>query len=262
MLRPYNLSVCIPIGEKKGVLAVKRLLLVMTVFWLVGIGVGQTAVPSKNYNETANRLLKSAVLSDDLEQVKQAFAMGANPNYLQGHLDAPFTRAIRKSKSTGIVQCFIENGVDIHFESAGNGNYPSALAAAVGERRLDMAELLLNAGANPNHGFDGERNDGRFLVNVQGVTVVFGAVRSDKPIDLDILRLLIGKGADVNQADSLGNTPLTTACELGKVESVKILLANGANPNQANKKSEKPLDLARKSGNVELINLLIPITQK
>jgi len=187
--------------------------------------------------------------------------MGADPNYLQGRSDAPFTRAIRKSKFTGIVQCFIDNGVDVNFAAVGNGNYPSALATAVSERRLDMAELLLNAGADPNLSFEGEMSEGGSLVTVRDVTIVFWAVRTDEPNNLRILKLLIKKGANINKADSLGNTPLMTACELGKLESVKILWANGANPNQANNQSKKSLDLARKSGNIELIKLFIPLTK-
>ena len=73
--------------------------------------------------------------------------------------------------------------------------------------------------------------------------------------------MLIKKGVNINKADSMGNTPLLAACELGKVESVKILLANGSNPNQANLKAEKPLDLAIKSENKELIDLLMPLTK-
>jgi len=240
---------------------VKKLLIVMIMFCLVGMGAGQAAVSVKSYNESAGEFLKNAVLTDDLSQVKQAFAIGADPNYLQSRSDAPFNSAIRKSKSTDIVQCFIDNGVDVNFEAVGNGNYPSALATALFERRLDMVEILLNAGADPNLSFDSEIYDGRFLINVHKYTIVFWAVRSDEPNDLNILKLLIKKGANINKADSLGNTPLMTACELGKLESVKVLLVNGANPNQANYKSQKPLDFAIKSGNQELIKLLISLTK-
>ena len=240
----------------------KKLLLVMIMFCLAGIGVGQAAVSSKDYNETASQLLKSAVISDDLDQVKQAFVMGADPNYLQSRSDAPFNRAMRKSKSTDIIQCFIDNGVDVNFKAEGNGTYPSALATAISERRLDIIGMLLNAGADPNLSFDGEISEDNIIYDIHEVTIAFWAVRSDEPINLKILKLLIEKGANINKADSLGNTLLMTACKLGKIESVKILLANGANPNQANYKSKKPLDFAIKSGNQELINLLTPLTKK
>ena len=224
-------------------------------------GIGNGPVSAKDFNETASQLLLNAVKNNDLEQVKQAFVMGADPNYLQSRSDAPFNRAIRNAKSTAIVQCFIDNGVDVNFKAEGNGTYPSALASAFSERRLDIMELLLNAGADPNLSFDGEIEKDHKIYDIHGVTIAFWAVRSDEPIYLNILKLLIEKGANVNKADSMGNTPLLEACEQGKLESVKILLANGAKPNQATLKAEKPLDLAIKSGNRELIDLLTPLTK-
>ncbi|MBP2665985.1 MAG: nlpI 2 [Firmicutes bacterium] len=237
----------------------KKLLLVLIMLCLAGIGNGP--VSAKDFNETASQLLLNAVKNNDLEQVKQAFVMGADPNYLQSRSDAPFNRAIRNAKSTAIVQCFIDNGVDVNFKAEGNGTYPSALASAFSERRLDIMELLLNAGADPNLSFDAEIVKDHKIYDIHGVTIAFWAVRSDEPIYLNILKLLIEKGANVNKADSMGNTPLIEACEQGKIESVKILLANGANPNQANIKAEKPLDLAIKSGNKEIIDILTPLTK-
>jgi uncharacterized protein len=237
---------------------VKKLLIMTIMFCLAGIGLGQASVSAKVYNETASQLLKNAVISDDLDQVKQAFFMGADPNYLQKRSDAPFSRAIQKSKSTDIVQCFIDNGVDVNFKAEGNGVYPSALATAINARRLDIVAMLLNAGADPNLSFDGETSEDGFVYDVHGVTVIFFAVLSDEPI---YLNLLIEKGANINNVDSLGNTPLINACKLGKLKSVKILLANGANPNQANYESKKPLDIALKLGSKELIDLLAPLTK-
>ena len=48
-------------------------------FCLSGIGVGQASVSAKDYNETASQLLKSAVRSDDLNQVKQGDLMKYYP---------------------------------------------------------------------------------------------------------------------------------------------------------------------------------------
>jgi len=67
----------------------KKLLLIVTMMFCF-VGVSQASAPPKDYNETANQLRKNAVKSSNLAQVEQAFAMGADPNYLQSRLDAPF----------------------------------------------------------------------------------------------------------------------------------------------------------------------------
>ncbi|XP_029969829.1 myotrophin [Salarias fasciatus] len=45
---------------------------------------------------------------------------------------------------------------------------------------------------------------------------------------LEVLQFLIQMGADINATDSLGLTPLITACYEGHRDSVKLLLEKGA----------------------------------
>ena len=47
--------------------------------------------------------------------------------------------------------------------------------------------------------------------------------------NLEILQLLIQKGANVNLIDNLNWTPINRAIDLNKKEIVKILIENGAN---------------------------------
>jgi len=52
------------------------------------------------------------------------------------------------------------------------------------------------------------------------------------------------EGADVNSVDfTTGNSGLHYACEKGFTDMVKLLLANGANPNQKNRRGQTPLHL-------------------
>lgn len=58
---------------------------------------------------------------------------------------------------------------------------------------------------------------------------------------VDIVRLLIAHGADVNAVSSSGNTPLMYACAGGHEECVRALLENGANVEDHNENGHTPL---------------------
>src|SRR5262245_17241151 len=75
--------------------------------------------------------------------------------------------------------------------------------------------------------------------------------------DLEMARLLIGKGADVNATNDLGATPLALACTNASVEMAEVLIKAGAKPNLALSPAEPPLMTAARSGNAPLIDLLI-----
>jgi ankyrin repeat protein len=75
--------------------------------------------------------------------------------------------------------------------------------------------------------------------------------------DLEMARLLVGKGADVNAANDLGATPLALACTNASVEMATVLIKAGARPDLALSSGETPLMTAARSGNAALIELLI-----
>jgi ankyrin repeat protein len=67
------------------------------------------------------------------------------------------------------------------------------------------------------------------------------AVMSDKP---DNVRILLRHGANVNQADAYGNTPLHLAASKGQVKMCRMLIEFGAKKDRQNKDESTPEDVA------------------
>ena len=75
--------------------------------------------------------------------------------------------------------------------------------------------------------------------------------------DLATVKSLLTSGANVNEADTDGSTPLLLAAYQGSAEVVKVLLAHGADPNRAAKNGSTPLFWAAKNGHIEVVKLLL-----
>ena len=85
----------------------------------------------------------------------------------------------------------------------------------------EIASMILDAGADIN-----ARNRHKFAG--PGNSPLSAAVYQDRR---DVVRLLIERGADVNEGDNAGFTPLHLAVALGRIEAVRILLESGADAN-------------------------------
>ncbi|KAJ5214249.1 hypothetical protein N7449_001418 [Penicillium cf. viridicatum] len=74
---------------------------------------------------------------------------------------------------------------------------------------------------------------------------------------LDLVRLLIHNGADIDAPDSFRRTPLYVACGKGHIEIVRLLLDKGADVHHPNRFGWTPLDNASDEGFVDIVLLLI-----
>jgi hypothetical protein len=86
-----------------------------------------------------------------------------------------------------------------------------------------------------------------------GVTALHSAC--EDPEAGAIVGLLIDKGADVNAKDKGGDTPLHYAVAGENVTAVKRLLAAGAQASTQNKKGQSAVDVARQEGQTEIVKL-------
>jgi len=67
---------------------------------------------------------------------------------------------------------------------------------------------------------------------------------TEEQLTLDVAKIILGLGIDVDQADQQGNTALHDAVRVGFESVVKLLASHGANINAANEQGDTPLALA------------------
>ena len=75
--------------------------------------------------------------------------------------------------------------------------------------------------------------------------------------NLALVQELINAGADVNQADPIGDTPLMNASENGLIEIAKVLIAAGADINKRDVYGFTALIYASKYGHLSTVQLLV-----
>lgn len=104
--------------------------------------------------------------------------------------------------------------------------YATALMRAALAGDVELARLLLAHGADV-HIISKDRET--TLMAACGTGFINGYHRQRSPADrLELVKLLVGLGEDVNAADNYGITPLMVAANLGDIEIVKYLISKGA----------------------------------
>lgn len=127
-----------------------------------------------------------------------------------------------------------------------NDQHMSVLAAVAEQASLEMAKILVNAGAK-----------------VKGSGCIVMAAQEGK---LDMVQFFLEKGADINEVgiahpqdvryeEDMG-TALHRAVFEGHGDVVRFLVDHGADLNIEDPKGRKPWDVARATGNAEMIDLL------
>jgi ankyrin repeat protein len=164
-----------------------------------------------------------------------------------------------------VVNELLTSGVELNvYEAAGTGQTPR------------LRELI---GADPSlinsHSFDGFTPLGLavFFGHPETVNALLDAgadvnVASNESMkvsplasasaagQLEIARVLIAHGANVNARASGDFTPLHESAASGRIEFAKLLLHNGADVNARTTEGKTPLDYAREHNREDMIDLL------
>jgi ankyrin repeat protein len=149
------------------------------------------------------------------------------------------------SSEEGYLQC-LRILLDAKADPNLAGPHGTPLYYAVMEEHIDLCEVLLNYGADPNH----SKLDPPILIQI------FNDV-TDAGVRLKLLQLFHENGAHIDGIDSSGMSALLHAALLGDVPSVEYLLDHGADPKVADTEGRTAFDRAVDRDYVEVVRLLL-----
>ncbi len=191
--------------------------------------------------------LTKAVMNKDTAKVNQLLAGGIDVNERDKNSNATVLMVASSYDGySDMIELLIKRGADVNAQSSDG---KTALMWAAGNAP-DAVETLLNHRANVKL----KMNDGMTAF----LQAVFG-VLSGK-VSTTVCDLLLKKGANVNTEltsnSAMGWTALHYAAISGDVELVKYLIRKGANVNHKSSEGSSALYLAKQNGYKEIVNIL------
>jgi ankyrin repeat protein len=169
--------------------------------------------------------LHAATLGNDTETIRLIAAAGADVNAVDF---AGFTPLIHAGANRNLdaIRVLLAKGANVNARS-GDGSFQkvkagsialghwTALIASVAIATPELVRTLLDAGAGVN------------VPDVRGMTPLMLAVATDRQ-NIDVIRMLIARGADVNARSLAGETALDWAVKIGAKPAIDVLRRAGA----------------------------------
>ncbi len=198
----------------------------------------------------------TAAESGNVQEVDRLLDAGADVNVRDSRGETPlFSAALSGSKE--IAESLIAHGADVNATDR-DGLTPLHLAAY--QSRREIVKLLVGKSANVN----AKTREGSTPL-IKAIEWFAGTERGHLALTsraeiasmMDVVRLLIDNGADVNAADTYDDTPLILAVASGEKSLVELLLARGAAVNSKGHEGVSALYTATIAGQNEIAELLI-----
>ena len=209
---------------------------------------------------------------DDPAMTRLLMEKGANANLVCAYFTPIFLASTNNFIET--VKVLLEFKVDLEIPCA-NPDYRTgftALTCAVSNNNLDMARVLLEGGANINHKSenvffplmiavrDGHDEMAKLLLEYNP-NINLKDYEGDTALNyipaLNLTRILVNAGADIETRNNLLYTPITKAALEYNNDTVEYLITKKANLNPVGGKHGAPIHIACRWGNMSLLKILV-----
>ncbi|MBA2650523.1 MAG: ankyrin repeat domain-containing protein [Legionella sp.] len=202
--------------------------------------------------------------------VNLLISKGANVNQMANKLYSPLLIAVQRGHLDVIKELLNSENIDVNQASANI----SPLFEAIAKGRDDIVNLLISRGFSPNQirqnccpllfaVHKGHLNVVQELLNSENIDVNQSS-NGQSPLHLaaendrvDIVSLLISKGASINVLDNQQRSPLLVAVQKGHFSVVQELLNSETIDLNQGPGGTSPLYIAAENGRVDIVNLLI-----
>ena len=218
-------------------------------------------------------LCSNKEFTDKEEKLKLLLNLGADANVIEKYYGSPLMQVLVHDSGTEFMKILLDAKADINLP---DDNGKTAIFVAVEHRRLDYLRALHSRGANLNH----KANNGNTVLteeikrkestlDVVKLLIQLGAdINAAKALHaafigrgraLDMAPTLIELGADVNAKNDDGNSPLGLAVSVTEcpISTIAMLVKAGAVIDSVDAKGRSPLSRASKSGHTEAVKLLL-----
>lgn len=231
-------------------------------------------VDAITYDEYEDTPAHQAARNGHTEVLRLLIQAGANVDYQQGN----GWSTVHRSCWRGHVECLrliLDAGPDLDLVDNAGG---TAAHDAACYGHTECLRLLIDAGIDTAQADDdgdlplhlaareGQYECVRLLVEKSETSEVLETRNEDNwtalhfAVDgkyLDILKFLLGSGADVTAMDGDGNTALHIAAIRGHTECARALVDSGADVEQANNDGETPAQIAANHGHDDCAKALV-----
>lgn len=197
--------------------------------------------------KTRNYNLLGLVSYESLELIKFVLSLGADINNNCNEFGKTSLMIVSLEENFEAINYLISKGADINITDSEGW---SALTHVCRWGLTEVAKVLISLGADVNV-ITSDFYDKRSILQI-----------SIEEGNLELIKLLVENGANINYIDKMGNTALMHAAWYGKEDIVTYLISKGARLDVYNNDGKTALTIAKEGDYANIVDILSPNSPK